>query len=84
MDQIDEIISSKKGLSDIIGLGVQRVILMITEGYESNLSIEEKKNNSLSIAKKSILLYQGLYDASKLIRKTLKKSLSRAQSYGSV
>jgi hypothetical protein len=83
MDQIDEIISSKKGLSDIIGLGVQRVILMITEGYESNLSIEEKKNNSLSIAKKSILLYQGLYDASKLIRKTLKKSLSRAQANGS-
>jgi len=82
MDQIDEIISSKKGLSDIIGLGVQRVILMITEGYESNLSIEEKKNNSLSIAKKSILLYQGLYDAAKLIRRTLNKSLSRAQSNG--
>jgi hypothetical protein len=80
MDQIDEVISSKKGLSEFIGLGVQRIILMITEGYESSLSLEEKKNNSLSVAKKSILLYQGLYDASKLIRKTLKKSLERAKN----
>lgn len=77
IEEIDERVSSKKGLSEIIGLGVQRVILMITEGYDANLSIEEKKNSSLGIAKKSILLYKGLYDATVLIKKTLKKSLIR-------
>jgi hypothetical protein len=52
---------------------------MITEGFDSTLSIEEKKNPNLSIAKKSILLYKGLYDASRLIRKTLRKSITRVQ-----
>lgn len=80
IEGIDEKVSSKKGLSDIIGLGVQRVILMITEGYDTNLTIEEKKNLSLGIAKKSILLYSGLHNATQLIRKSLKKSLHRIHS----
>ena len=79
MEKIDEQVSSKKGISEIIGLGVQRVILMITEGYDMNLSISEKKNSSLGVARKSILLYQGLYDATKLIIKTLKKSIIRVK-----
>jgi hypothetical protein len=79
IEKIDEQVAEKKGLSEIIGLGVQRVILMITEGFDSTLSIEEKKNPNLSIAKKSILLYKGLYDASRLIRKTLRKSITRVQ-----
>ena len=77
IEKVDEKVSSKRGLSEIIGLGVQRIILMITEGYETNLSVEEKKNSSLSIAKKSILLYRGLYDSTNLIRKSLKKSIYR-------
>ncbi len=79
IERIDEQVAAKKGLSEIIGLGVQRVILMITEGFDSTLSVEEKKNPNLSIAKKSILLYKGLYDASRLIRKTLRKSITRVQ-----
>ncbi len=79
IEKIDEQVAAKKGLSEIIGLGVQRVILMITEGFDSTLSIEEKKNPNISIAKKSILLYKGLFDASRLIRKTLKKSITRVQ-----
>ncbi len=80
MEKIDESIASRKGLSEIIGLGVQRVILMITEGFDSSLSVEEKKNANLSVAKKSVLLYRGLYDASKLIRKTLNKSIVRIKN----
>lgn len=77
MDSIDEAVSGKKGINEIIGTSVQRIILTITEGYESNLTVEEKKNEHLSIAKKSLLLYEGLYDGAELNRKLLKKSLYR-------
>lgn len=75
MGKIDEEVSSKKGLNDYIGLGVQRVILMITEGFDSELSLEEKKNEKLGIAKKSILLYKGLHETSYIIRRMIKKIL---------
>ncbi|PJZ53711.1 motility associated factor glycosyltransferase family protein [Leptospira adleri] len=75
MDQIDEDVSSRKGLTEILGMSIQRTVLMITEGYEGGLTLEEKKNERLGIAKKSLLLYQGLEDAcnlhSKLISKTI-------------
>ena len=72
INRIDEEVSSKKNLNEIIGLSVQRTILTITEGYETNLSLEEKKNPHLSVAKKSILLYTGLYEGAKLIQSLLK------------
>ncbi|HMZ60780.1 MAG TPA: hypothetical protein PL048_18535, partial [Leptospiraceae bacterium] len=75
MEKIDEKVSSKKGLNDYIGLGVQRVILMITEGFDSELTLEEKKNEKLGIAKKSILLYKGLHETSYIIRRMIKKNL---------
>ncbi|AOP32812.1 hypothetical protein A0128_02350 [Leptospira tipperaryensis] len=75
MDRIDEEVSSRKGLTEILGMSIQRTVLMITEGYEGGLTLEEKKNERLGIAKKSLLLYQGLEDAcnlhSKLISKTI-------------
>ncbi len=77
IEKIDEIVSQKKGLNEIIGLGVQRVILTITEGYDTLLSLEEKKDKDLGIAKKSVLLYSGLYETTKLIKKSLKKVLMR-------
>jgi hypothetical protein len=77
IDKIDEEVSTKKGLNEIIGMSVQRTILRITEGYEMNLSLEEKKSSDLSIAKKSVLLYSGLYDGTKLILILLKKILWR-------
>jgi hypothetical protein len=63
MDQIDEIVSSKKSLSEILSLSLQRVIYSVTEGFESQLSPEEKSNKYLGISKKSVLLYSGLRKA---------------------
>lgn len=77
IEKIDEEISSKKGLNDMIALTVQRTILIITEGYEANLSLEEKSSSDLGIAKKSFLLYDGLFKGSKLILTLLKKNLWR-------
>jgi hypothetical protein len=73
MEQIDEIVSSKKGLNSIIAIGIQRIVFTITEEYETNLQIEEKLDSKLSIAKKSILLYEGLYESARSIRISLKK-----------
>ncbi len=42
MDRIDEEVSSRKGLTEILGLSIQRTVLMITEGYEGGLTLEEK------------------------------------------
>ena len=80
MNQIDEDVSSKKNLNEIIGLSIQRTILTITEGYDVNLSVEEKKNPHLSLAKKSILLYTGLYEGAKLIQTLLKKTSKRMRN----
>jgi hypothetical protein len=77
MNQIDEEVSSKKNLNEVIGMSVQRTILTITEGYETNLSLEEKKNPHLGVAKKSILLYTGLYEGAYLIQRLLKKTNMR-------
>jgi hypothetical protein len=77
IDSIDDLVSQKKGLNEIVGLGVQRVILTITEGYDTLLSLEEKKNKDLGIAKKSVLLYEGLFKTTKLIRRLLQKALLR-------
>ncbi|EMO25754.1 hypothetical protein LEP1GSC170_4774 [Leptospira interrogans serovar Bataviae str. HAI135] len=43
IDRIDEEVSSRKGLTEILGLSIQRTVLMITEGYEGGLTLEEKK-----------------------------------------
>jgi hypothetical protein len=81
MNQIDELVSSKKGLNEIIGLGVQRIILMITEGYDSILTLEEKKRDSLAITRKSYLLYEGLHSATEMIQKLIKKTRFRMKFY---
>lgn len=77
MDHIDEEVSSRKGLTEILGMSIQRTVLMITEGYEGGLNLEEKKNERLGIAKKSLLLYQGLEDACKLHSKLIGKAITR-------
>lgn len=77
MDGIDEEVSSRKGLTEILGMSIQRTVLMITEGYEGGLTLEEKKNERLGIAKKSLLLYQGLEDACKLHSKQIGKAIAR-------
>ncbi len=77
MNQIDEEVSSKKNLNEVIGMSVQRTILTITEGYETNLTLDEKKNPHLGVAQKSILLYTGLYEGASLIKRLLKKTSMR-------
>ena len=77
MDDIDDKVSSKKNLSEIIGTAIQRIILMITEEYDIKLTLDEKKNPMLQVAKKSLLLYEGLFDACKLTKTQLKKALHR-------
>lgn len=79
MDSIDEQVSGKKGLNEILSLGIQRVILTITEGYDDNLSLEEKENIQLGVAKKSLLLYEGLYASVRSTKRMLTKSLYRLQ-----
>jgi hypothetical protein len=79
MDGIDEQVSQKKGLNDILSLGIQRVILTITEGYDDHLSLEEKENVQLGVAKKSLLLYEGLYESVQNTKRMLTKSLYRLQ-----
>lgn len=80
MDGIDEQVSQKKGLNEILSLGIQRVILNITEGYDDHLSLEEKENVQLGVAKKSLLLYEGLYESVQNTKRMLTKSLYRLQS----
>ncbi|UOG53147.1 DUF115 domain-containing protein [Leptospira noguchii] len=77
IDRIDEEVSSRKGLTEILGLSIQRTVLMITEGYEGGLTLEEKKNERLGIVKKSFLLYQGLEEACKLHSKLILKTILR-------
>ncbi|EMY62557.1 motility associated factor glycosyltransferase family protein [Leptospira terpstrae] len=79
MDAIDEQVSGKKGLNEILSLGIQRIILTITEGYDDNLSVEEKENTQLGVAKKSLLLYEGLYESVRTTKRMLTKSLYRLQ-----
>jgi len=79
MNKIDELVSSKKGLNEILSLGIQRTILSITEGYDENLSLEEKDNARLGVAKKSVLLYEGLYESIQATKRNLKRSLFRLE-----
>lgn len=81
MDWIDEEVSSRKGLTEILGMSIQRTVLMITEGYEGGLTLDEKKNERLGIAKKSQLLYQGLEDACKLHSKLIAKAIARLSKF---
>lgn len=56
------------------------MILTITEGYDEHLSLEEKENPRLGVAKKSLLLYEGLFESVRSTKRMLTKSLYRLQS----
>jgi hypothetical protein len=62
MEEIDEIISEKQGLSSLISITIQRIIFQITEGYNEKLSEKEKEHWELKVAKKSLNLYEGLLE----------------------
>ncbi|TGL63324.1 motility associated factor glycosyltransferase family protein [Leptospira sarikeiensis] len=77
ISEIDDRVSSKKGLTEFLGISLQRVILAITEGYDTELTLEEKKNERLAIAKKSLLLYSGLRKSTEMNIRLLNKSVIR-------
>lgn len=79
MDKIDSEVIDRKNLNQMISASLQRVILSITEGYDTSLTLEEKSNERLGIAKKSVLLYNGLLESTRLNRKLLKKVYYRIQ-----
>ncbi|MGJ4745404.1 motility associated factor glycosyltransferase family protein [Leptospira sp. SA-E8] len=74
---IDDRISSKKGLTEFLGISLQRVILAITEGYDTELTLEEKKNERLAVAKKSLLLYSGLKKSTEMSLQLINKAVKR-------
>lgn len=77
MDKIDEMVSSQKNINQMINISIQRIILTITEGYDVQLTLQEKSNPKLSIAQKSVLLYSGLLEGAFLMKKLMKKTLWR-------
>lgn len=77
MELLDEEIAGKKGLNETLSLGIQRVILTVTENYEGSLTPKEKETPQLGIAKKSVVLYEGLFDATKRLKKQMKRTLFR-------
>ena len=78
-EQIDEQILKEKKINTFIANSMQRVILMVTEGYLEDLSEKEKSHKYLGIAKKNIILYQGVSKSIKLQRKLLKKTYREIQ-----
>lgn len=77
IELLDEEIASKKGLNETLSLGIQRVILTVTENYEGSLTPKEKEIPQLGIAKKSVVLYEGLFDATKRLKKQMRRILFR-------
>lgn len=77
MDRIDEAVSSRKNLGEILSTSMQRVIFSVTEGFDGHLTLEEKENPRLGIAKKSLLLYNGLLETSKMLRNGIVRTLLR-------
>lgn len=73
MDTIDRSVSAHKGLNEFLGMSIQRQILIVTEGYDANLSLEEKESEHLGIARKSILLYEALEEAAILMKRHFHK-----------
>lgn len=77
MDEIDDLVSSHAHLGEILSTSMQRVIYSVTEEYDSNTTPEEKENPRLGVAKKSLLLYEGLRDQSRDLKKQLDRTMVR-------
>lgn len=77
MERIDEEVAGKKGLNETLALGIQRVIYSVTEAYEDLLNSEERMNPQLAIARKSIILYDGLKEAVEHLLRHCKRALIR-------
>lgn len=80
MDELDELVSAKKNLGDILSTSLQRVIFSITEGFDSELSLDEKEKPRLGIAKKSVLLYQGLESTSLDLKSQIARTILRSST----
>ena len=77
LNALDEELTKEKSIHSIISSSLQRVILAITEGYDHALNVEEKKDPMLSVAKKSLLLYEGLETSLEFHAKECFKAIAR-------
>jgi hypothetical protein len=80
MDELDELVSAKKNLGEILSTSMQRVIFSITEGFDSELNSDEKEKPRLGIAKKSVLLYEGLESTSLNLKSQIARTILRSST----
>lgn len=78
MDEIDEIIMKKGDMNRLIGLSMQRIIHIINEDFDFDLSDLEKEHKELRILKRSQMLYTEMKEASEYIIYQIDKTLLRA------
>lgn len=69
LDKIDKEINTHSDVTRFLSLLIQDKIHTILEEYEDYLTEEEKNNNDLKIAKRSILLYKGIKDSIEIFKK---------------
>ncbi len=62
LDLIDEKLASFES-TEIIGLSIQKVISQISEGFDHQLSEEERNSDELKALKYSSVLYEGIRDS---------------------
>ena len=63
LDKIDKDINNHSDVTKFLSLLIQDRIHTIIEEYEDDLTDEERNNNDLKIARKSILLYKGIKES---------------------
>ena len=78
-EEIDKMVLKEKKINKFLANSMQRVILMITEGYLEKLNEREKLDKNLEVAKKNIILYQGVLSSVKLQKRLLKKAYREIQ-----
>ncbi len=69
LDKIDKELNQKKYITRFLSSAIQDVIYTVLEEYENFLTEKEKNDNDLKIARRSILLYEGILKSIVLYKK---------------
>ena len=69
LDKIDGYINNNSEITDFLSTVIQDVIYTVLEEYETELTEEEKNNNDLKVARRSVLLYNGILKSIELYSK---------------
>jgi len=81
LDKIDSEIKKKQKTNTLIAMTMQKAIFSITEGHDDFLTDEEKKDEKLATARRSIVLYEEILKSSSLNKSLLEKFLSELQNF---